>query len=89
MCLSLSLLLFCPPPPPLPPPPPPPFIPLLLLSLKGAWKFRHWLNSFSLPAIVPFGAWFCPILPKPSAELTVVVGKPLQVRKELANGRNG
>ena len=64
-----------------------PLSPSLLLSLKGGWKFRHWLNSFSLPAIVPFGAWFCPLLPKPSAELTVVVGKPLQVKKELTNGR--
>lgn len=48
-------------------------------NLQGAWKFRHWLNGFALPAIVPFGAWFCPILPRPETKMLVVVGKPLQL----------
>ena len=29
--------------------------------------------------IVSAQAWFCPILPKPSAEMTVVVGLPLEL----------
>jgi 2-acylglycerol O-acyltransferase 2 len=34
-----------------------------------------------LPAILPFGAWFCPMLPRPNKELHVVVGVPLQLPK--------
>lgn len=46
-------------------------------NIQGMWKFRFWLNSLGIPAIVPFGAWFCPFLPRPSAEMTVVVGTPI------------
>lgn len=48
-------------------------------NLQGAWSFRLWLNSFQVPGIVPYGAWFCPILPRPEAEMMVVVGRSLQL----------
>lgn len=49
-------------------------------NVQGAWPFRMWLNSFNLPAILPFGHWLCPILPK-DVPVHVVVGQPLQLPK--------
>ena len=45
-------------------------------NLQGAWKIRMWLNSFGIPAIAPFGRWWCPMLPK-SVGLHIVVGAPI------------
>ncbi|KAF0696130.1 Aste57867_13106 [Aphanomyces stellatus] len=40
---------------------------------------RLWLNQFQLPGAVPFGTWWCAYMPLTSAELTTVVGKPIQL----------
>ena len=45
-------------------------------NIQGAWRLRFWLNSLGFPAIVPFGKWWCPLLPK-SGRMHVVVGKAL------------
>mmetsp|Transcript_38007 Transcript_38007/g.65949 ORF Transcript_38007/g.65949 Transcript_38007/m.65949 type:complete len:328 (+) Transcript_38007:102-1085(+) len=47
-------------------------------NVQGAWRLRLWLNSLQLPGVLPFGAWWCPIMPK-QVRLTTVVGKPLQL----------
>ena len=47
-------------------------------NVQGAWKFRLWLNSFGLPAIVPYRRSTLPFLPNDS-QLHVVVGAPLQL----------
>ena len=47
-------------------------------NVQGCFKWRLWLNTFGLPAIVPFGKWWCPILPKSDVDLHVVCGTPLQ-----------
>lgn len=49
-------------------------------NVQGAFKFRLWLNSLGLPAIVPFGRWFFPLLPRNDG-LHVVVGKPMPLAK--------
>ena len=46
-------------------------------NAQGAWALREWLNGFGLPAILPFGRWWCPILPLPVG-LHVVVGTPIR-----------
>ena len=47
-------------------------------NLQGFWKFRLWMNSLGMPAIVIFGSWLFPLMPKRhSLGLTVVVGEPL------------
>lgn len=47
-------------------------------NLQGMWKFRHWLNGLGLPAILVYGSWFAPLLPKRHPRgLKVVVGEPL------------
>ena len=65
-------------------------------NMQGGFSFRFWLNSFGLPAIVPFGKWCCPMLPKSAVDLHVVVGKPLQlpelgqeVSREMVNKWHG
>uniref|UniRef100_A0A6B2LGP4 diacylglycerol O-acyltransferase n=1 Tax=Arcella intermedia TaxID=1963864 RepID=A0A6B2LGP4_9EUKA len=45
-------------------------------NLPGFWKFRLFLNRFGIPAVVPVGQWWCPILPRPS-NLHIVVGEAL------------
>jgi len=47
-------------------------------NVQGFWKLRLWLNNLGLPAIVIFGSWFFPLLPKRhSRGLKVVVGDPI------------
>merc|ERR1712130_451921 len=46
-------------------------------NVPGAWSFRLWLNDFGIPGILPFGRWFCPILPR-NKHLHVVVDTPLK-----------
>eukprot|EP01063_Lacrimia_lanifica_P039046 TRINITY_DN8464_c0_g1_i1.p1 TRINITY_DN8464_c0_g1~~TRINITY_DN8464_c0_g1_i1.p1 ORF type:complete len:356 (+),score=114.80 TRINITY_DN8464_c0_g1_i1:127-1194(+) len=45
----------------------------------GLYWLRLKLNSFKLPAILPFGWALCPILPKPQAELDVWVSARLRL----------
>jgi len=47
-------------------------------NLQGMWKLRHTMNSWKLPAIVPFGRWYCPLLPKKVA-VNTIGGKPLKL----------
>ena len=54
-------------------------------NLQGFWKLRLWLNDLGLPAIVPFGKWWCPLLPR-NARLHVVVGEPLAPPARFASG---
>ena len=37
---------------------------------------RLWLSAFGWPGIMPWGRWWCPILPR-ADRLHLVVGKPL------------
>ena len=47
-------------------------------NVQGMWKLRLWLNGMGVPAIVVFGAWHAPLLPKRNPRgLLVVVGKPI------------
>ena len=48
-------------------------------NVQGGWGFRFWLNSVGLPAIVPWGQWWCPMLPKSEVDVHVVCGKVLQL----------
>ena len=47
-------------------------------NLQGGWGFRFWINGLGLPAIVPWGKWWCPLIPR-AGRLHIVVGKPLQL----------
>jgi 1-acyl-sn-glycerol-3-phosphate acyltransferase len=47
----------------------------LFANMQGGWKLRHMLNSkFGLPAILPWGLWWCPFLPRSRESVHVVVG---------------
>jgi hypothetical protein len=47
-------------------------------NIQGMWNFRLWLNKLGIPAIVVFGSWFFPILPKrDDCGLRIVVGEPV------------
>jgi hypothetical protein len=51
-------------------------------NVQGLWKVRLWLNSLPCPAIVVFGSWLLPLLPKRHPMgLKVVVGDPLVLPK--------
>jgi hypothetical protein len=57
--------------------------PLFFQIYKGFWRVRFWLNGLGFPAIVPFGRWSFPLLPRPD-QLHIVVGAPLQVGSKLS-----
>jgi len=46
---------------------------------NGFRNFRLWLNNFGIPAVVPMGMWWLPMLPRPSAELLTFVGPALEL----------
>jgi len=48
------------------------------INVQGFTKFRLWLNKQGLPGILPFGVWWCPLLPR-QCKVHVVVGQPLQL----------
>mmetsp|Transcript_8120 Transcript_8120/g.19960 ORF Transcript_8120/g.19960 Transcript_8120/m.19960 type:complete len:342 (+) Transcript_8120:149-1174(+) len=51
-------------------------------NVQGLWKFRLWLNSLGFPAIVVFGSWLNPFLPKRDERgISVVIGDPLVLPK--------
>jgi len=47
-------------------------------NLQGFTDFRLWLNKQGLPGVLPFGVWWCPLLPR-QCKVHVVVGQPLQL----------
>lgn len=51
-------------------------------NVQGMWKLRLWLNNLGLPAIVIFGWWLIPLLPKRHARgIKVVVGDTIVLPK--------
>eukprot|EP00557_Chaetoceros_sp_GSL56_P010099 CAMPEP_0176480724 /NCGR_PEP_ID=MMETSP0200_2-20121128/2431_1 /TAXON_ID=947934 /ORGANISM="Chaetoceros sp., Strain GSL56" /LENGTH=275 /DNA_ID=CAMNT_0017876865 /DNA_START=511 /DNA_END=1338 /DNA_ORIENTATION=+ len=51
-------------------------------NMQGAWKLRLWMNSWGVPSIMIWGAWFLPLLPKRSEiGLYVVCGDALELPK--------
>jgi len=52
-------------------------------NIQGMWNFRLWLNKLGIPAIIVFGSWFFPLLPKRDDPrgIRVVVGKPIVLPK--------
>ena len=42
-------------------------------------RFRMWLCSFKVPAVLFWGTWLVPFLPQRDVDVTVVVGPPLQL----------
>ena len=49
-------------------------------NLQGAYKVRWSINDWKVPAIMPVGRWWCPILPR-GCELHTVGGTPLSLPK--------
>jgi hypothetical protein len=56
----------------------------LYSNIQGLWDVRLAMNNYNIPAILPWGLWFFPLLPKKNAGVFIVVGKPLILPK-LAN----
>eukprot|EP00919_Chromeraceae_sp_WS-2016_P061766 GHVR01146392.1.p1 GENE.GHVR01146392.1~~GHVR01146392.1.p1 ORF type:complete len:226 (+),score=-0.08 GHVR01146392.1:382-1059(+) len=55
-------------------------------NAQGQWPFRLWLNSIGIPAVLFWGCWWCPLLPKqPPNGIHVVFGKPIPAREPIAN----
>jgi len=52
-------------------------------NIQGMWNFRLWLNKLGMPAIVVFGSWFFPLLPRRDDPrgIRVVVGEPVVLPK--------
>lgn len=50
-------------------------------NVQGYWNFRLWLNSFSIPAILPWGRMPFPWMPQDDM-CHVVVGPPIAVKRE-------
>ncbi|KAG9403122.1 hypothetical protein AC1031_006666 [Aphanomyces cochlioides] len=48
-------------------------------ALTWFLPFRMWLNKFKISSVLAIGAWWCFYMPLRSAELTTVVGKPIQL----------
>ena len=51
---------------------------LLYSNIQGSWQFRLKLNNYGVPAVLPSGNLFLPILPKRKG-LLIVFGKPLDL----------
>ena len=49
-------------------------------NMQGLWALRLWLNSLGLPAIVPWGTWWCGPLMR-SVPLLICVGTPFKLPK--------
>lgn len=45
---------------------------------QGMLKQRLWLAKANVPTILPFGEWFCPMLPRRDLGLYTVVGPPIR-----------
>jgi len=51
----------------------------LMANPQGGWGWRFFLNSLSLPAVLPWGYSFMPLLPFRGVQLVTVVGPPLSM----------
>lgn len=49
---------------------------LTYFNPQGGYRFRFWLNDHKIMAIVPFGQWWFPLMPR-ACKLHVVVGEPI------------
>ena len=56
-------------------------------NIQGQYSFRFWLNTLGLPAILPWGQWWCPLLPNSQVDLHVVVGTSIKLPTILAPTR--
>jgi hypothetical protein len=54
-------------------------------NLQWLMPLRLWLSTKGLPGILPWGRWFCPILPR-DKHLHIVVGKPLSPPEGMTPG---
>ena len=45
---------------------------------SGGYRLRFWLNDLGILTVLPFGLWWCPLLPRPTT-LHVVIGSPIQL----------
>jgi 2-acylglycerol O-acyltransferase 2 len=50
-------------------------------NIQGGFGARLALNRYGIPAILAFGNPLCPLLPKPNAEIHIVVGEHLVLPK--------
>ena len=56
-------------------------------NIQGQYSFRFWLNTLGLPAILPWGQWWCPLLPNSQVDLHVVVGTSIRLPTIVAPTR--
>lgn len=50
-------------------------------NIQGAFRTRLALNRYGIPTILSWGNILLPLLPKPNAEVYIVIGKPLVLPK--------
>ena len=50
-------------------------------TISGWVRLRQIINSFQMPAVAFWGAWFLPVLPRYDAEVLTYVGLPVQLPK--------
>ena len=48
-------------------------------NVRGFHKLRFWLNKYNIPTIVPFGKWWCPLLPRHDVGVHTVIGKAIEL----------
>eukprot|EP00752_Nemacystus_decipiens_P017698 g15868.t1 len=49
-------------------------------NAQGLWKLRLWMSSKNLPGVLPWGIWWCPLLPR-RVNLMTVFGQPIVLPK--------
>jgi hypothetical protein len=52
---------------------------LTYTTVTAFQRFRLWLCSFKVPAVLFWGSWLVPFLPQRNVDMNVVVGPPLQL----------
>ena len=50
--------------------------------------FFYIFYETGLPAIIPWGKWWCPLLPKSNVDIHVVVGTSIKLPKIISPTRN-
>ena len=57
--------------------------------LHGILYFlTSFLQNTGLPAILPWGKWWCPLLPKSNVDIHIVVGTSIKLPKIISPTRN-
>lgn len=51
----------------------------LMANPQGGWWWRFWLNSWGLPAVLPWGFPLLPYLPRRGIDVVTAVGPPLDL----------